>query len=250
MPGDDGPPLGLSWHVEGERRVEMDEYETQRLSSRRPKETYCSVGCVEPQVRAQILLHSGSTHRQINSIKKEVAKLNRERWQVRTKAYPIRGRSPRLTLGLAHDRRPRKSSSTTRGSSRRIASPSATTSSRWSASPNRTASRSMTRAGAILSTSRRPSRKSCRCALAEAPSARRGPCGRHRRPGSGTPRISMPWCRAACAAASRVGACVTHAIPRASAAQRPCCLACSSTAVSSALWLRSTPLGRPVEPEV
>lgn len=34
-------------------------------------------------MRTQILLHHGNTHRQINSIKKEVAKLNRERWQVR-----------------------------------------------------------------------------------------------------------------------------------------------------------------------
>uniref|UniRef100_A0A6V4PBZ3 Uncharacterized protein n=1 Tax=Prymnesium polylepis TaxID=72548 RepID=A0A6V4PBZ3_9EUKA len=81
VPGDDGPPLGLSWTVEDEQRVALDEYETQRLSSRRPKETYCSIGCVEPHLRTQILLQNGSTPRQINSIKKEVAKLNRERWQ-------------------------------------------------------------------------------------------------------------------------------------------------------------------------
>ena len=97
VPGDDGPPLGLSWHVEGERRVDLEEYEMQRLSSRRPKETYCTVGCVEPQERTQILMHHGSTPRQINTIKKEVAKLNRERWQVkcvqeRARRAPARAR--------------------------------------------------------------------------------------------------------------------------------------------------------------
>ncbi|KAL1527448.1 hypothetical protein AB1Y20_016113 [Prymnesium parvum] len=81
VPVDDGPPLGLSWHVEGERRVGLDEYETQRLTLRRPKETYCSIGSVKPRERTQILLLHGSTPRQINTIKKEIAKLNRERWQ-------------------------------------------------------------------------------------------------------------------------------------------------------------------------
>jgi len=81
VPGDDGPPLGLSWTVEGERRIGLDEYETSRLYSRRPKETYCAIGCVEPQVRTQILMNHGSTPRQINSIKKEVAQLNLARRQ-------------------------------------------------------------------------------------------------------------------------------------------------------------------------
>ena len=83
VPGDDGPPLGLGWSVEGERRVELDDFEVERLRSRTPKDAYCTSGCVDPSMRAQILLRCGSTPRQINTIKREVAKLNRERWQVR-----------------------------------------------------------------------------------------------------------------------------------------------------------------------
>ena len=82
VPGDDGPPLGLGWSVEGERRVELEEFEVERLSSRTPKDAYCMSGSVDAGRRAQILLRCGSTPRQINSIKREVAQLNRERWQV------------------------------------------------------------------------------------------------------------------------------------------------------------------------
>ena len=82
VPADDGPPLGLSWSIESERRVELEDFEEERLRSRTPKDAYCVSGCVAPSQRMQMLLRSGSTHRQINSVKKEVAKLNRDRWQV------------------------------------------------------------------------------------------------------------------------------------------------------------------------
>jgi len=54
VPADEGPPLGLSWEVMGERHVCLDEYEGEREQERTPKDSYCSVGCVEPSKRAEI----------------------------------------------------------------------------------------------------------------------------------------------------------------------------------------------------
>ena len=82
VPADDGPPLGLGWDVQGERSVEIDDFEVERKDHRTPKDSYCMLGCVEPGTRQQMLLGSGSTLKQIKSVTKQVAQLNHERWKV------------------------------------------------------------------------------------------------------------------------------------------------------------------------
>jgi len=81
VPADEGPPLGLSWEVMGERHVCLDEYEGEREQERTPKDSYCSVGCVEPSKRAEILRRCGSTAKQMRTVKQAVARLNKQRWQ-------------------------------------------------------------------------------------------------------------------------------------------------------------------------
>ena len=83
VPADDGPPLGLSWNLQSTRHVNIDEFEDERERDRTPKDSYCVEGCVEPYVRRQMLLGSGSTHKQIKAATKAVAQLNQDRWKVR-----------------------------------------------------------------------------------------------------------------------------------------------------------------------
>merc|ERR1719310_1725176 len=81
VPADDGPPLGLSWDVQGEHSTSIDDYEDERSASRTPKDSYCMEGCVEPAQRRQMLLGSGSTLKAIKAATRQVAELNQERWK-------------------------------------------------------------------------------------------------------------------------------------------------------------------------
>jgi len=81
VPADDGPPLGLSWDLQSTRHVNIDDWEAEREQSRTPKDSYCFEGCVEPNVRRQMLLGAGSTHKQIKAATKAVAQLNQDRWK-------------------------------------------------------------------------------------------------------------------------------------------------------------------------
>ena len=69
VPADEGPPLGLSWEVVGERHVCLDEFEGEREQQRTPKDAYCCVGCVEPSKRAEMLRRCGSTAKQMRTVK-------------------------------------------------------------------------------------------------------------------------------------------------------------------------------------
>jgi hypothetical protein len=88
VPADDGPPLGLSWDLQSTRHVNIDDWEAEREQSRTPKDSYCFEGCVEPNVRRQMLLGAGSTHKQIKAATKAVAQLNQDRWKVRSPTCP------------------------------------------------------------------------------------------------------------------------------------------------------------------
>jgi len=81
VPGDGGAPLGLGWTVAGERRVTIDDFEETRRSTRRVKEEYGSLGCVEASRRCELLIGAGSSLKQIRAVKQAVARLNRQRWQ-------------------------------------------------------------------------------------------------------------------------------------------------------------------------
>lgn len=81
VPSDEGPPLGLSWDVEGERRVRLEDFELERHHVRTPKDTYCTVGCVAPHQRTEMLLVSGTSPRQIKAVKRAVAQVNLNRWK-------------------------------------------------------------------------------------------------------------------------------------------------------------------------
>ena len=76
VPADDGPPLGLSWELMGTRHVNIDEFEHERVQSRTPKDSYCVEGCMEPNLRRQMLLAAGSTHKQIKAATRVVAQIN------------------------------------------------------------------------------------------------------------------------------------------------------------------------------
>ena len=93
VPADDGPPLGLSWDLQSTRHVHIDEFEDERQQSRTPKDSYCVEGCMEPNLRRQMLLAAGSTHKQIKAATKAVAQLNQDRWKV-TRAAPSPERTP------------------------------------------------------------------------------------------------------------------------------------------------------------
>ena len=82
VPADDGPPLGLSWNLQSTRHVNIDDFEDERAQSRTPKDSYCVEGCMEPNVRRQMLLRAGSTMKQIKAATKAVAQLNQDRWKV------------------------------------------------------------------------------------------------------------------------------------------------------------------------
>ena len=96
VPADDGPPLGLGWEVEGERAVDLDDFEVERESARTPKDSYCMLGCVEPGQRQEMLLGSGFALKQIRAVTKQVAQLNAERWKVQLNlpAAPLPASSP------------------------------------------------------------------------------------------------------------------------------------------------------------
>lgn len=86
VPADDGPPLGLSWNLQSTRHVNIDEFEDEREQTRTPKDSYCCEGCIDPNVRRQVLLSFGSTPKQIKAATTAVARLNQDRWKVRTRA--------------------------------------------------------------------------------------------------------------------------------------------------------------------
>ena len=80
VPGDDGPPLGLSWHVLAEDSFPLDAYEGEReRNGRTPKDQYCFTGSVQPEARRRMLQRCGSTEKEMRTATRGVSKLNRER---------------------------------------------------------------------------------------------------------------------------------------------------------------------------
>ena len=107
VPADDGPPLGLSWNLQSTRHVNIDEFEDEREQTRTPKDSYCVEGCMEPNMRRQVLLSSGSTPKQIKAATKAVAQLNQDRWKVLL-ARPRPCAMPSLTATLPTARHTRR----------------------------------------------------------------------------------------------------------------------------------------------
>jgi len=81
VPADDGPPLGLGWNVQREETFAIDAFESERKATRITKDSYCMLGCVEPDARERMLLGAGSTLKQIKQVTKQVEQLNQERWK-------------------------------------------------------------------------------------------------------------------------------------------------------------------------
>ena len=169
VPADDGPPLGLSDTVTRQVVTSIDDFEEEREQERTPKDMYCVEGCMEPNLRRQMLLGSGCTQKQIRASTKAVAQLNQDRWKVRARAYSPeqdarardrqrparparRARAPREDAPRARAPRPSprapapprgrrpRSSSATRGSSARRAATRAARCWRCSGSPRGAAS--------------------------------------------------------------------------------------------------------------